>query len=65
MDARRVVRTFSAMLCAFFLLLYIAAKIDFFSRYFRLGPENYFREHSIYWAAMAVIAFVLWLIEKR
>jgi hypothetical protein len=63
--ARSVVRTLSAPLWVLFLLAYLLAKIDFFRRYFQLRTGDYLREHSVYWAAMAAIAFAIWLIEKR
>jgi len=47
------------------LALYIAAKLNFFTGYFRLGTAAYVREHSVYWVALAAIAFAVWLIEKR
>lgn len=64
MSAGNTVRMFSAVLFGLFLALYIAAKFDFFTRYFRLGLASYLREHSVYWAAMAAIAFLIWLVEK-
>jgi hypothetical protein len=65
MGARSVVRALSATLCALLLLVYIFAKIDFFTRYSNSNFGGYLREHSVYWAAMAAIAFVIWFIEKR
>jgi len=65
MVARNAVRKFSAALCALFLLVYILAKIDFFTQYFQLQVEDYLRKHSVYWVAMAAIAFIIWLLGKR
>jgi hypothetical protein len=47
------------------LFLYIAAKVDFFRRFSYFETGTYLREHSIYWLAMAVVAFLIWLMEKR
>jgi hypothetical protein len=51
-------------LCGLFLAVYIAAKVHFFTRYDPLAFGGYLREHSVYWAAMAVAAFLIWLIER-
>lgn len=63
--ARSVVRTLSGTLGAILLLVYILAKIDFFTRYSNSNVGEYVRGHSVYWVAMAAIAFVIWFIEKR
>lgn len=55
----------SAVLWGLFVVLYIAAKVHFFTRYDPLGLGAYLREHSIYWAAMAATAFLIWVISKR
>jgi hypothetical protein len=65
MSVASTIRMFSAVLFGLFLVLYIAAKFDFFTRYFQLGWSPYLREHSVYWAGMAAIAFLIWLIERR
>jgi len=56
---------FIGVLSALGLALYIAAKIDFFRQYDRLALGAYLREHGVYWAAMAVIGFLIWLVERR
>ena len=61
MNARTVLRTISTILICAGLLVYIAAKVDFFKRY---GEAGYFRAHSLYWIAIAAIALLLVLIEK-
>jgi len=40
-------------------LLYIGAKIHFFTRYFKLGPADYLEEHWVFWAAMALVSGIL------
>lgn len=55
---------FTGVLSALGLALYIAAKIDFFRQYDRLALGAYLREHSVYWAAMAAIAFLIWIVER-
>ena len=42
-----------------FVLLYIGAKIHFFTRYFRVGPAGYVEEHWVFWAAMAIVSGIL------
>ena len=59
---KKPVRIFLAALWALLLVIYIAAKVDFFKRY---GTPNYIREHSKYWAAMLVIGLVAWAVEKH
>ena len=44
-----------AVVCVLSLGAYVAAKVDFFANYFRLGPEAYLRKHSVYWAAIAAL----------
>jgi hypothetical protein len=39
-------------------LLYVGAKIHFFTRYFLLGPGAYVEEHWPFWAGMAVVGAV-------
>jgi hypothetical protein len=65
MSAGSTVRMSTAVLSVLFLSLYIGAKVDFFTRYFRVETGSYLREHSVYWAAMAAVAFLIWLIERR
>jgi uncharacterized membrane protein YqhA len=64
-QAGGLTRIVLAALAVLFLCTYIAAKVDFFRNYSRLGTGAYLREHSIYWAAIAAIAFVAWLVERR
>jgi len=64
MSARSVVRGVSIALWILFVLIYIAAKVDFFTQYFRLGMRQYLKEHSVYWAAMAFTVFLIWLAER-
>jgi hypothetical protein len=64
MKTRGALRVILAVLWALVLTFYIASKVDFFTRYTSTGLGNYLREHSLYWAAMAVTAFVIWLIER-
>ena len=61
---RSRIRIVSAALCVLLVLVYVAAKVDFFRQYFRLGTVEYLKEHSAYWAAMAVIVFLIWLAEN-
>jgi len=42
-----------------FVLLYVGAKIHFFTRYFKLGPAGYLEEHWVFWAAMAIVSGIL------
>jgi hypothetical protein len=53
-----------AVVCVLFLGVYVAAKVDFFVNYFRLGPEAYLRKHSVYWVAIAALGFCLWLVDR-
>ena len=64
MKARVTLGTLLAVLWAFSLALYIAAKVHFFTRYdpFHLG--HYLGEHSVYWLGMALAGFLIWLIER-
>ena len=64
MPMRGVIRVLSAGLCGLLVLTYIAAKVDFFTQYFRLGTRGYLKEHSIYWVVIAVILFLIWLTER-
>jgi len=59
-----VIRIVSAALCGLLVLVYIAAKVDFFTQYSPLGTRSYLREHSIYWVGMAAIMFLIWLAER-
>jgi hypothetical protein len=46
-------------------LVYVLAKMNFFTMYFRTATTEYVQQHSVYWVAMAVIAAAMWLVEKR
>jgi len=45
--------------------LYVAAKVNFFVRYYPSRVGTYLQEHSIYWLGMAAVVFLIWLVEKR
>jgi len=64
MRMRGVIQVLSVGLCGLLVLTYIAAKVDFFTQYFRLGTREYLREHSIYWLAIAAILFLIWLTDR-
>jgi len=58
-------------LLAIFAVLYIAAKIHFFTRYWSLGAGKYLEEHRYFWMGMTVVggaaALLSWIknrIEK-
>ena len=53
------------VLWGFFLALYVASKIHFFTRYDPLGFGSYLREYSTYWVAMAAVVFLIWLVGKQ
>jgi len=53
-----------AILCVVFLALYIASKINFFTRYDPVVIGGFIRQHGIYWMAMAATTFTIWLIER-
>lgn len=48
-----------------FLVLYIAAQVNIFTRPDPLGVGVYLREHSVYWAGMSATAFLTWALSKR
>jgi hypothetical protein len=54
-------------LLVIFGLLYVGAKIHFFTRYGVLGPGGYLEEHWPFWAGMAIggTAACLGWIKKR
>jgi hypothetical protein len=65
MKERKLVQAVLAALWALFLVFYIAAKIQFFTRYDPLGVGSYLQKHSIYWAGMAATALLAWLVSRR
>jgi hypothetical protein len=62
MKLRGVARVALILLWGAQLALYVAAKIDFSTRY---PAANYVREHGRYWAPTLVIGFVIWLVERQ
>jgi len=62
---KNLIQPATAVLCVLFLCVYVAAKIHFVRRFSYLEIGSYLREHSIYWIALATIAFAVWLIESR
>jgi hypothetical protein len=61
MKTRKALRAISTVLVCAGVLVYVAAKIDFFRRY---GRPDYLRNHGIYWILIAAIGLVLFLIER-
>jgi hypothetical protein len=61
---RKIIRVLVLVLFGIDVLIYIAAKIDFFKHYGVLGEGAYVREHSIYWVVMAALGLLIWLIER-
>jgi hypothetical protein len=58
----------NVFLLIIFGLLYIGAKIHFFTRYWPLGPGAYVETHWLFWAGMATvgaIAYCLGWIKDR
>lgn len=64
MGETKIVRAVLGVLWIVFLALYIAAKIHFFTRYGRVATGVYVREHSIYWAGLAAVLFLAWVMSK-
>jgi hypothetical protein len=62
--ARAMLRTTTAVLWVLLLIVYVAAKVNFFTRYSPNGVADYLRQHSVYWLAMAAIAFTMWVVQK-
>lgn len=62
--AKGVLSKMSAVLWVLLLLVYVAAKINFFTHYGTVGSWMYVRQHSGYWLAMAGIAFAIWIAGK-
>jgi len=55
-------------LLVIFGLLYVGAKIHFFTRFGLLGPSAYLEEHWSFWAGFAIIgalAYCLGWMKKR
>ena len=64
MNTAAIVRFLWILLCAAFLAVYIASKIDFFTHYAPLGIGDFLRSHRVYWIAMAAIALSIWLVDR-
>ena len=64
MTLRKLGQRVSLALCFGFVLIHVLAKLDFFAHYSQTETITYLREHSIYWIVMAVVAFVVWLLER-
>jgi hypothetical protein len=54
----------SVFLVVIFCLLYVGAKIHFFTRYWPLGPGVYLEEHWTFWAGMAIVAAVAYCLGR-
>ena len=57
------------VLLVIFGLLYVGAKIHFFTRYGVVSPGDYGEEHWPFWAGMAIISGAVaclgWMIKRR
>jgi hypothetical protein len=56
------IRILLIVLCALFLVLYVASKMQFPMGY--SSVEEYLRAHSVYWVALGATAFSIWLVER-
>jgi FtsH-binding integral membrane protein len=65
MNLRKLSRQISFVLGCGLVLIYIVAKLDYFAHYDTNNTVSYLQEHSVYWLAMAIVAFVIWLIQTR
>jgi hypothetical protein len=53
----------SVFLLIIFGLLYVGAKIHFFTHYWPLGPGAYVEEHWPFWAGMAIVGAVAYCLR--
>ena len=60
----KLIRLVLFALWGIFLILFVASKIDFFSRYDTVATGAYLKNHSHYWAGMAIVIFVIWLVSE-
>ena len=54
----KLLEKINILLLILFGLLYVGAKIHFFTRFGELGIGDYLESHWYFWAAMAVVAAV-------
>ena len=54
----------SVFLLVIFGLLYLGAKIHFFTRYWPLSLGAYVEEHWLFWAGMAIVAAIALFLER-
>ncbi len=45
-------------------VIYIGAKVHFFTRYRQLSTGAYLEEHSAFWAGIAIIALLFWTLGQ-
>jgi len=58
----RVLRVATAVLLSAFVVLYIAAKVHFFTRFGATDLDGYIAEHWPYSAGLTAIAALVWVI---
>jgi hypothetical protein len=63
--SRSQLRKLSLLLWVFLVVVYLFAKINFFTTYFHSDTANYIRQHGKYWIAMAGVAAAIWIVERR
>ncbi len=56
-------RRIEIFLLVIFGLLYIGAKIHFFTRYGVLSTGKYLEEHSLFWAGFAIVGGLLAVLD--
>ena len=64
MKRKKVVQVILAILLGLLLAVYIAAKVHFFTRYDPNRQWHYIHAHWIYWALIAALGLLIWLIER-
>jgi hypothetical protein len=65
MTRRTLRRKIMVALIAVLFGIYILAKFHFFTTYSMVGSAAYLEEHSVYWLAMAAVALMVCLLERR
>jgi hypothetical protein len=62
---RDQLRKISLLLWVLLVVVYLFAKMNFFTTYFHNDTATYIHQQSKYWIAMAGVAAAIWLVERR
>jgi len=51
-------------LCVVGVLIYLGAKVHFFTRFGQIGDGEYLKQHRHFWVGMAIVGLLAWILSR-